>query len=411
MTPHLMEEQMISPSPTVEGARCPHFGACNGCQLQNLGYDAQLAQKSERLQALLATADLALPPVQVHPSPPFGYRNRIRLTLSEMNCQLRAGYLANQQAAASNPQLTFLAIAECPIAAPILWRAAKALIALLNRRSVIWLERTPFSFDQLELFTTADESQLQVSLYVRTSAKHLPTKFTVQFASLCESLREEIPALAGAGIYLLPPRSARGRRSEQPRLGTAWGSPGVNYAVANLNEQPATSYWVPRGAFFQVNRFLLPELVSLVTNGRRGELAWDLYAGVGLFTRALAPNFARITAVEVAEPAFTALASAKLRNRHAIKGATLDFLRAAVVERDRPDVIVLDPPRTGAGPEICELLARIAAPTVVYVSCSPESLPADLATLAASGYRVAELHLLDLFPQTTHIETVTVVTR
>ena len=61
--------------------------------------------------------------------------------------------------------------------------------------------------------------------------------------------------------------------------------------------------------------------------------------------------------------------------------------------------------------EVCSLLARIAAPTLVYVSCSPETLPADLQTLAVSGYTIAELHLFDLFPQTTHIETVTILTR
>ena len=161
----------------------------------------------------------------------------------------------------------------------------------------------------------------------------------------------------------------------------------------------------------QVNRFLLPELLGVVAGSRSGESAWDLYAGVGLFTRALAPHFDRITAVEVAEPAFTALASTRMPNRHAVKSTTLDFLQAAVLQRDRPELIVLDPPRTGAGREVCELLARIAAPTLIYVSCSPQTLPADMATLTASGYTIAELHLLDLFPQTTHIETVAILTR
>jgi 23S rRNA (uracil1939-C5)-methyltransferase len=189
--------------------------------------------------------------------------------------------------------------------------------------------------------------------------------------------------------------------------------PSLVLQTATNNLQPAT-YWVPRGAFFQVNRFLLPDLLALVcqdpaTAGR--ELAWDLYAGVGLFTTVLARSFARVTAVEIAEPSFTALASSKLPNRHAVKDTTLAFLRAAAVGRDRPNLIVLDPPRTGAGPEVCSLLGRIAAPALVYVSCSPETLSADLVTLVSSGYTIAELHLFDLFPQTTHIETVAVLVR
>ena len=412
---------------------CPHFGPCGGCQLQHLAYPAQLAQKAAHLGKLLAAAGLQLPELQLHPSPPFAYRNRIRLTLAERARQVQAGYLT--QPAADNPQAapSFLPITQCPIAAPILWSATQALLRLLNERAPLWIERAPFTLDQLELFTTADESQLQISLFVRTSAKHLPAKFDPAFADLCDALRAAVPALTGAGIALLPPRSARSRRAEVARPGPTWGSPGLNYTVASDDvlltlstaqgknprispspptvPQPATSFWVPRGAFFQVNRFLLPELVSVVAASHTGNLAWDLYAGVGLFTKALAPCFQRITAVEVAEPSFTALTSNKVSNRQAVKDTTLDFLSHAVTDRDRPDLIVLDPPRSGAGREVCELLGRIAAPTLVYVSCSPDTLPADLATLTAAGYTVAALHLFDLFPQTTHIEAVAVLTR
>jgi 23S rRNA (uracil1939-C5)-methyltransferase len=417
MTPH--------PEPIADLVTppCPHFGPCGGCQLQHLNYPAQLTLKATRLHSLLAATKLTLPELHLHPSPPLAYRNRIRLTLALIDGQLRAGYLVSPQDGPleiDQPNhreraAQFLPITQCPIAAPILWRTAEALLKLLNQRSAIWMERAPFTLDQLELFTTADESHLQISLFLRTSAKSLPARFADELTALCESLRLEVSALEGAGIYLIPPRANRSRRIEQPRTGPAWGAPGLNYSIpalqhATRNLQPVT-YWVPRGAFFQVNRFLLPELLALVTSNRTGTLAWDLYAGVGFFTSALAPHFDRITAVEAAEPSFTALASAKLPNRHAVKDTTLDFLRGAVLQRDRPDLIVLDPPRSGAGPEVCALLARIAAPTLIYVSCSPEALPHDLATLATSGYTVSELHLFDLFPQTTHIETVAILTR
>jgi 23S rRNA (uracil1939-C5)-methyltransferase len=414
---------------------CPHFGPCGGCQLQHLTYPAQLALKADQLRTLLAAANLALPELQLHPSPPLAYRNRIRVTLAEVAGQLRAGYLTSPdpdilQPATRNSQLAFLPITQCPIAAPILWRATEALIALLN--DSLWLRNPHGKLDQLELFTTADESALQLTLYLRTAAKKLPQKLAAAFLTLCESLRTHIPELTGAGIAILPPASTqRSRRTEVSRPGPAWGSPGLHYTIepprlTTNNQQLATAFWVPRTAFFQINRFLLPELVSLVAydsaaSARTGSLAWDLYAGVGLFTRALAPHFDRITAVEIAEPSFAALAAGsapmarskagKLSNLRAIKSTTLDFLRSAIVDRDRPALIVLDPPRTGAGPEVCSLLARIAAPTLIYVSCSPEILPTDLVTLGASGYAVAALHLLDLFPQTTHIETIAILTR
>jgi 23S rRNA (uracil1939-C5)-methyltransferase len=398
---------------------CPHFGPCGGCQLQHLPYAAQLSDKAGQLRALLETTGLTLPELQLHPSPPLAYRNRIRLTLAEVDGQLRAGYLTNQQPATNNQQPTFLPIRECPIAAPLLWRAAEAFLALINEQPTTWLRNPHQMPDQLEIFTTAEESRLQFTLYLRTAAKSVPAKLPADFTALCEALRTRVPELIGAGISLLPTLSTqRSRRAEQPRPGPTWGSPGLNYSVsqpATNNLQPATSYWVPRGAFFQINRFLLPELLEIVTANRSSGLAFDLYAGVGLFSRALAAHLAQVTAVEIAEPAASALAATKLPNLRAVKATTLDFLRAAVLERDRPGLIVLDPPRSGAGSEVCALLARISAPTLVYVSCSPETLPSDiqaLTTLAGpSGYTLAELHLFDLFPQTTHIETVAILTR
>jgi 23S rRNA (uracil1939-C5)-methyltransferase len=343
-----------------------------------------------------------LPELQLHGSPPLAYRNRIRLTLAAIEGRLRAGYI---RAMNEGAQL-FLPITQCPIAAPILWRAAEAFLGVVNRERAPWLVNSEYRLDQLELFTNADESALQFSLYLRTTSKSTSAKIDEAFLALCDKLRTLVPELTGAGIALLPPAAPdRSRRAEIPRPGPTWGSPGLNYRVAEID------YWVPRGAFFQVNRFLLPELLELVTADRTGALAWDLYAGVGLFSRALARSFSEVTAVEIAELSLTALSATRLPNLRAIQSTTLDFLGGAILQRERPSLIVLDPPRTGAGPAICDLLARVAAPTLIYVSCSPQTLPADLKTLTASGYTVAGLHLLDLFPQTAHIETVAILTR
>jgi 23S rRNA (uracil1939-C5)-methyltransferase len=393
---------------------CPHFGPCGGCQLQQLTYPAQLALKSDRLRTLLGATDLALPAMQVHASPPFGYRNRIRLTLGEVAGRLRAGYLTNEGRETTKEPPSFLPITQCPIAASILWRTTEAMLAQMNLSAAAWLRSPQFKLDQLELFTTADESSLQFTLFIRTAAKNVPTSLASAFTALCEAILQSIPELTGATISVLPTASStRSRRNEIPRPGPVWGASGLLYPIPLLvagGAQPTTC-WVPRGAFFQVNRFLIPELLALVTSGRSGALAFDLYAGVGLFSRVLAQAFGRVVAVEAAEPAASALGATKLSNLFAVKATTLDFLSSAVVDRGRPDLIVLDPPRTGAGTEVCGLLARLAAPTVVYVSCSPETLPGDLATLAAAGYGVSELHLFDLFPQTNHIETVVILTR
>ena len=95
--------------------------------------------------------------------------------------------------------------------------------------------------------------------------------------------------------------------------------------------------------------------------------------------------------------------------RRAVSATTVEFLRGAVVQRERPDLVVMDPPRAGVGAEVCALLARVSAKEMVYVSCDPVTLGRDLKALVDSGYRVVELHLVDLFPQTFHLETVVVL--
>jgi 23S rRNA (uracil1939-C5)-methyltransferase len=96
----------------------------------------------------------------------------------------------------------------------------------------------------------------------------------------------------------------------------------------------------------------------------------------------------------------------RLGEQHrSVTAIIVDYLRAAVLQRERPDLIVLDPPRAGAGVEVCQLLARIAPQQMVYVSCDPVTLARDLAVLQSS-YKIEALHLVDLFPQTYHQEAV-----
>ena len=94
-----------------------------------------------------------------------------------------------------------------------------------------------------------------------------------------------------------------------------------------------------------------------------------------------------------------------------VRSNTLDFLRSQSSAQARPDLIVVDPPRAGLGKEICGHLSRIAAPNIIYVSCDPATLARDLQTLLESGYFLQTIQLVDMFPQTFHLETVTVLVR
>jgi 23S rRNA (uracil1939-C5)-methyltransferase len=159
-----------------------------------------------------------------------------------------------------------------------------------------------------------------------------------------------------------------------------------------------------------VNRYLVDELVSVVTGNARGDVAFDLYAGVGLFSAALARNFHHIFAVEASLTSHGDFVQNVPANVKAVGARTEDYLRSRPV-RKSPDLVVLDPPRTGAGKAVTRSLVELGAPRVRYVSCDPATLARDIAPLLAAGYHIEEAHLFDLFPETFHIESVMLLAR
>ena len=378
--------QVLTASEDRVPPRCAHFGQCGGCHYQHAAYPAQVQMKVAILQETLERAGLtALPAIQTHSGEPWAYRNRTRLRIAALEATLRVGY--NRRG--SNE---FLAIHECPISAPLVWRAAQTLIKVAAESPAT--ARLLQGAIEVEFFSTGDEKKLQLTLFVRKAQPGL--------ATLCKQMQELVPELAGADLALLSSSEPQ-RRVRSPRPLENWGADGLSYAVAG------ESYWISRGGFFQVNRFLIDELVRIVTAGRQGTLAWDLYAGVGLFSRALAKTFQHVVAVEAAANDLSR--SFKGPGRRAVEATTVEFLRSAVVQRERPELIVLDPPRAGVGSEVCALLARISPPEIVYVSCDPVTLARDLKLLVAAGYNIAENHLVDMFPQTFHLETVMILRR
>ncbi len=374
--------------------RCIHFGACGGCQYQHAAYGAQAAMKLNILRETMERAGVrALPEIALHTREPWEYRNRIRLRVLTVDGALQVGYSRR----ASND---FLPITMCPIAAPVLWRAAEAMIrlAVADAGARAWME----AMAEMELFCSGDETRIQIALFPddTTLERGILRREGTTFAKFCERVKVVVPEIAGGGTFIR--RGARAVAAER------WGADGLLYEAAG------NMYWVSRGGFFQVNRFLIDELVELVTAERAGALAWDLYAGVGLFSRRLAEHFGEVVAVEAGEPAARDLQTmlAKMGPRHhAVKATVVEFLRGEVLQRERPELIVMDPPRAGLGAEVTTLLARVAGAEMVYVSCDPVTLGRDLRAMVDSGYRIETMHLVDLFPQTFHLETVTVLRR
>jgi 23S rRNA (uracil1939-C5)-methyltransferase len=371
-------EEVLTPSPHRVKPNCEHFGICGGCHYQHADYPAQLQIKQQILRETLSRAGVTVPTeVATLAAEPWEYRNRIRLALTPNGQIAYRGRRSHD----------LIPIRHCPIAAPLLLHAARQIQAFLA-------ENNPnFAISELELFTNLDESQLQITLFTQK-----PPDRTVQ--SWLTTLQGELPP--GTALRL-----AHDDGGLTPHILAHAGEPSLLYQAANF------PYRVDHGAFFQVNRHLIDSFVKLVTSGQSGNLAWDLYAGVGLFARALSANFAEVVAVESA-PASTAALRQNLNETAgtAIAATTLDYLRRNREQREpRPDLIVLDPPRAGLGDEVTTLLNAIGAPRIHYVSCDPTTLARDLRAVTLERYRIAKITLVDMFPQTYHLETVVELSR
>ena len=174
-------------------------------------------------------------------------------------------------------------------------------------------------------------------------------------------------------------------------------------------------YHFSASTFFQANPGLLDELVDEAVGSDSGEVAIDLYAGVGLFTIQLARRFRRVIGVEADRGAATFASENITANGLAnveFKNDVVEAWMKGFVETEAqpPDLIVLDPPRTGAAEAVNHIVA--AQPSrITYISCDPPTLARDLRTLVDSGYELTKVTTIDLFPQTYHVETIAALVR
>jgi 23S rRNA (uracil1939-C5)-methyltransferase len=382
-------ENLGETSPHRIEPRCPYFKQCGGCHYQHIDYQQQLEIKKQILrETLRRTAKLELSvEIQVHRSPPWNYRNRSRLQV-ETNPEFKIGYFKMRSH-------EVLAIELCPISSPLINRGIE-LVWQSGRAG-----KVPAGIREVEFFVNADDSRMLIEISCSQDARRAAMR------AWAEELCAAIPEIAGCAAF----RQSSAARQKREKL-VVVGSDHISYKTGRF------TYRVSAGAFFQVNRYLTDELVEIVTGGQCGELGLDLYAGAGLFSKALAPDIHHIVAVESSPPSSADLAYNLPSHGEAVQATTEQYL-AAAKNRGRlgrgtalshtihpPELAVVDPPRNGLEERVARMLATLGAARVIYVSCDPATLARDLIVLLGSGYRVEQVHLVDLFPQTYHLESV-----
>jgi 23S rRNA (uracil1939-C5)-methyltransferase len=291
------------------------------------------------------------------------------------------------------------AIEQCPISSPLINQAVATLWKMGRAGGI------DSGVGEIEFFANADDSQLLLEIYGGRDADR------DQMRGLAQELCSGIPGVVGAVVFPAAQTNTRDtetqRRSFQQHNAvlTYCGATALEYETAARTGMSAPhKYRVSAGSFFQTNRHLTGELLSIVTNGMPGQTALDLYAGVGLFAAALSRQFDHVIAVESSPQSFADLEYNSPENVRSVHAAVDEYLERAGGKR-RADLIVVDPPRGGLGKRVIAGLVKMRPQRLTYVSCDPATLARDLVPLLAAGYHVEQAHL-DLFPQTFHIESV-----
>lgn len=366
-------ERVLQASPERRPAPCRHYDRCGGCNLQHLPHAEQLALKQRMLAEQLQRVAGIQPEQWAAPlsGPEFGYRRRARIAVrwDVKNRQLEVGFRAEASQA-------IIAIEECPVLVQPLQTILRHLPTVLRSLN------KPQALGHVELFSGSAEAVL-----LRHVAP-LPEDDLARLQAFCKE--------AGAQLWL------QGEGEPAPvEAGQSLG-----FTLQPWQMQLA---WRP-GDFVQVNAQVNAAMIEQALAWlapRPDERVLDLFCGLGNFALPLARQAREVVAVEgVQAMVERAAANARDNNVHNAAFFQADLsqpLAGAEWAAEGFSAVLLDPPRDGAY-EVVQGIARLKAKRLVYVSCNPATLARDAQVLVAQGYRLTRAGILDMFPQTAHVE-------
>jgi 23S rRNA (uracil1939-C5)-methyltransferase len=373
-------ERVVAPSADRVAPPCPLFGACGGCQWQQLAYPAQLQAKVDifredlRRIARLDTPELLAP---IGAPNPYDYRTRIQVKIDASRPDLVIGFFA----ARSNQ---IVPMERCLVAAPALNRAIEALRALLTDPAT----RLP-SMTDVHLHLAQGTGELQC----RHFADGEPKKRVEAFLTAAV---EALPELVSQVYY-----DHSGHRR-------VWGR---DWIMDRVHDRP---FRISDRSFAQVNWAQNQTMIETVRSfaaltGRESVL--ELFCGIGNFGLFLAEHAATLMGYDenpsaIADAKYNAAQQGRTNCRF-VAGPVGKVLDGLVKGKRRFDLALLDPPREGVQRAPLEALIKLAPARMLYVSCVSATLARDLRRLIDGGYRVGRIQPVDLFPQTAYLETVT----
>ena len=407
----LLEVLEASPLERSEDA-CPHFGVCGGCLYQSLPYEEQLKIKEEQIKALLDSVCKSYEFEGIKGSPiSDGYRNKMEFSFGD---EYKGGPLA----LGMHKRGSFYDIVntpQCQIVHEDFRKILTATLEYFTEKGMGYYRKLQHEgyLRHLLVRRAVKTGEILVALVTsgQTGAAGMPESLEAEKV-LLEEWKETLLALKMEGSFagILHIRNDTLADVVQSDETTVLYGKGYFY-----EELLGLKFQITPFSFFQTNS-LGAEVLYETARGYVGEtkdkVVFDLYSGTGTISQIIAPVAKKVVGVEIVEEAVgAAKENAEANGLHNCEFIAGDVLKVIDEITEKPDLIILDPPRDGIHPKALDRIINFGVDYLVYISCKPTSLVRDLVILQERGYKLERAVAVDMFPATANCETIAKLVR
>ncbi|SFB16827.1 23S rRNA (uracil(1939)-C(5))-methyltransferase RlmD [Clostridium frigidicarnis] len=389
--------EMLEKAPYEIDAPCPHFGPCGGCSTQFISYDQQLKLKTVEVMELFSNAMVTMGDfLGIEGSPEvFEYRNKMEFSFGDME---RGGELQLGMHRKGSP-FSIVSVGSC-------------MLVDEDFRKIFNLTLEYFRETKLPHYRVMAHEGYLRHFIIRKGKNtgeisvNLVTSTQVDF-DLTEWL-EKVKSLELQGTLTSVIHTSNDSLSDAvvpEKVDVLYGR---DYIMENIL---GLDFKISPFSFFQTNSKGAETLYSIVKefmgDSAKNKVVFDLYCGTGTIGQIVAGDASKVKGIEIIEEAVVAAnENAKLNGLDNCEFIAGDVAKVITELKDKPDIIILDPPRSGVHPKALEYVVKFNAEDLIYVSCNPKTLVNDLKYLTEHGYTVQKTKLKDMFPNTPHVETV-----
>lgn len=387
--------EVIEPSPIEQPAACKHFGICGGCRYQNLSYEQQLDLKKRQVEELIEKSGLSFAIENIYGSPiTEGYRNKMEFTFGD---EEKDGPLALGMHK-KNSFYDIVTLEDCRIVDPDFNVLLQAILKYFKEKGETYFHKIRHEgfLRHLVMRRSVKTGDILINLVTTTQSRLDESEFVNMILS------QKIDGKVVGILHTLNDNLADVVQSDETK--TLYGQDYFYEYLYNMR------FKISPFSFFQTNTLgaeVLYDQVREYVGETKDKLVYDLYTGTGTIAQMLAPVASKVVGVEIVEEAVEAAkknaVDNHLDNCEFIAG---DVLKVVDNLTQKPDILVLDPPRDGIHPKALRKIINFNVDEMVYVSCKPTSLMRDLLVFKEAGYEVKRCCLVDMFPGTVHVESI-----